>query len=132
MQLMEANNMIGFKFLSVHKLYMGYDSGFDSDSDTSIFSRMSGKELGIIVIIAIIGGFFAVQAMFGFPIKDIIRKEVTEEAKVIIKDQEGTCVVEGSDQQPRGIPDCPYKKGDTLIVTFKQGTAPIEKYHIKS
>lgn len=111
---------------------MGYDSGFDSDSDTSIFSRMSGKELGIIVIIAIIGGFFAVQAMFGFPIKDIIRKEVTEENKVILKDQEGTCVVEGSDQQPRGIPNCPYKVGDTVIVTFKQGTAPIEKYHIKS
>lgn len=110
---------------------MGYDSGFDSDSDTSIFSRMSGKELGIIVIIAIIGGFFAVQAMFGFPIKDIIRKEVTEENKVILKDQEGTCVVEGSDQQPRGIPNCPYKIGDTVIVTFKQGTAPIEKYHIK-
>ena len=111
---------------------MGYDSGFDSDSDTSIFSRMSGKELGIIVIIAIIGGFFAVQAMFGFPIKDIIRKEVTEENKVILKDQQGTCVVEGSDQQPRGIPNCPYKIGDTLIVTFKQGTASIEKYHIKS
>lgn len=110
---------------------MGYDSGFDSDSDTSIFSRMSGKELGIIIIIAIIGGFFAVQAMFGFPIKDIIRKEVTEENKVILKDQEGTCVVEGSDQQPRGIPNCPYKIGDTVIVTFKQGTAPIEKYHIK-
>ncbi|MGB7638632.1 MAG: hypothetical protein WBL88_13800 [Nitrososphaeraceae archaeon] len=66
---------------------MGYDSGFDSDSDTSIFSRMSGKELGIIIIIAIIGGFFVVQAMFGFPIKDLIRKEVTEEAKVVLKDQ---------------------------------------------
>ena len=62
---------------------MGYDSGFNSDSDTSIFSRMSGKELGIIIIIAIIGGFFAVQAMFGFPIKDLIRKEITEEAKVV-------------------------------------------------
>ena len=111
---------------------MGYDSGFDSDSDTSIFSRMSGKELGIIIIIAIIGGFFAVQAMFGFPIKDLIRKEVTEEAKVVLKDQEGTCVVEGSDQQPRGIPNCPYNIGDTVIVTFKQGTAPIEKYYIKS
>jgi hypothetical protein len=93
---------------------------------------MSGKELGIIIIIAIIGGFFAVQAMFGFPIKDLIRKEVTEEAKVVLKDQEGTCVVEGSDHQPRGIPNCPYKIGDILIVTFRQGTAPIEKYYIKS
>jgi hypothetical protein len=125
--------MIDFKFLPVfYKSYMGYDSGFDSDSDTSsIFSRMSGKELGIIVIIAAIGGFFAVQAMFGFPIKDIIRKEVTEEAKVVLKNDQGTCVVEGADREPRGIPNCPYKIGDTLVVTFKQGTAPIEKHHIK-
>ena len=124
--------MIDFKSLPVfYKLHMGYDSGFDSDSDTSIFSRMSGKELGIIVIIIAIGGFFAVQAMFGFPIKDIIRKEVTEEAKVILKDDQGTCVVEGPDREPRSIPNCPYKIGDTLIVTFKQGTAPIEKHHIK-
>ena len=110
---------------------MGYDSGLDSDSNTSIFSRMSGKELGIIVIIAAIGGFFAVQAMFGFPIKDIIRKKVTDEAKVILKDNQGTCIVEASDREPRAILNCPYKIGDTLVVIYKQGTAPIEKYHIK-
>jgi hypothetical protein len=28
--------------------------------------------------------------------------------------------------------DCPYQVGDTLVVTFKEGTAPIEKYHLKS
>jgi hypothetical protein len=109
---------------------MGYDPEFNPEpDDTSIFSRLSGKEFGIIVILAIIGGFFAVQAMFGFPIRDIIRKEITEEDKVVLKDQQGTCVVMGSDQHPRGIPNCPYKIGDTLIVTYKQGTAPIEKYH---
>ena len=112
---------------------MGYDSGFDSHSDSSIFSRMSGKELGIIVILAIAGGFLAVQAIFGFPIKDIIiRKEITGEAKVVLKDNQGTCIVEGSDQEPRTIPNCPYKIGDKLIITFKQGTVPIEKHHIKS
>src|ERR671932_415696 len=111
---------------------MGYDSGFDSDSDSSIFTRMSGKELGIIAILAIIGGFLAVQAMFGFPIKDIIiRKEITEEAKVVLKDNQDTCIVEGSDQEPRTIPNCPYKIGDTLIITFNQGTVPIEKHHIE-
>src|SRR2546425_12907246 len=109
--------MIGF-ILAFHKSYMGYDSGFDSDHDTSIFGGMSGKKLGILVALIGIGGFFAVQAMFGFPIKDIIRKEITEEDKVVLKDLQGTCVVEGSDQQPRGIPNCPYKIGDTLIVTF--------------
>jgi hypothetical protein len=110
---------------------MGYDPGFDSDS--SIFSRMSGRELGIIVILAIVGGFLAVQAMFGFPIKDIIiRKEITGEAKVVLKDNQGTCIIEGLDQEPRTIPNCPYKTGDKLIITFKQGTVPIEKHHIKS
>jgi hypothetical protein len=109
---------------------MGYDPEFNPEPDTSIFSRISGKEFGIIVIIAIIGSFLAVQAMFGFPIKDIIRREITEQTKVILKDQQGTCVVEGSDKQPRGIPNCPYKIEDTLIVTYKQGTAPIEKYHL--
>jgi hypothetical protein len=93
---------------------------------------MSGNELGIIVVVALIGGFFAVQAMFGFPIKDvIIRKEITGEAKVVLKDNQGTCIVEGSDQEPRTIQNCPYKIGDKLIITFKQGTVPIEKYRIK-
>jgi hypothetical protein len=106
---------------------------YDSDPDSSIFSRMSGKELGIIVILAIIGGFLAVQAMFGFPIKDIIiRKEITGDAKVVLKDNQGTCIVEGSDQEPRTIPNCPYKIGDKLIITFKQGTVPIEKHRLKS
>jgi len=110
---------------------MGYDDGYDSDSNTSVFQRISSKELAIIVIITIIGGFFGVQAMFGFPINDIFRKEITEETKIILKDKQGTCVIEASDQRPRAIPNCPYNIGDTLIVTYKQGTASIEKYHIK-
>lgn len=108
---------------------MTYDSS--SGSDTSVFAGMSGKKLGILIALIGLGGFFAVQAMFGFPIKDLIRKEVTDEAKVVTKDQQGTCVVEASDHQPRGIPDCQYKKDDIIIVTFKQGTASIEKHHLK-
>ena len=112
---------------------MPYDSDFDPERDSSIFSRMSGKEFGIMVVIALIGGFFAVQAIFGFPIKDIIiRKEITAEARVVLKDNQGTCIVEGPDQEPRTISNCAYDVGDKLIITFKQGTVPIEKYHIKS
>ena len=111
---------------------MPYDSDFDPERDSSIFSRMSGKEFGIMVVIALIGGFFAVQAIFGFPIKDIIiRKEITEEAKIVLKDNQGTCIVEASDQEPRTISNCPYNIGDKLIITFKQGTVPIQKYHLK-
>ena len=49
----------------------------------------------------------------------------------MIKDQQGTCIVEASDHQPCAIPNCPYNAGDTLIVTFKKGTAPIEKYYLE-
>jgi hypothetical protein len=110
---------------------MGYDD-FESDSYSSIFSKMSGKKLAALAILIIIGAIFAVQALFGFPLKDLIRKKVTSEAKVVIKDDHGTCIVEASDRQPRSIPNCPYKVGETLVVTFKEGTAPIEKYHLKS
>jgi hypothetical protein len=109
---------------------MGY--GFDSDSDSPIFSRMSGMKMAALAIIVIIGAIFAVQAFFGFPLKDLFRKEITDEAKVIIKDNRGTCIVEASDREPRSIANCPYNVGDILIVTFKERTEPIEKYHLKS
>ncbi|MFZ0897071.1 MAG: hypothetical protein WAZ77_21425 [Candidatus Nitrosopolaris sp.] len=78
-----------------------------------------------------IGVFFGVQAMFGFPIKDLIRSDITDQVKVVIK-SEGTCVVIGSDQHPRAIPDCQYQIGDTLIITYKQGMAAVEKYQLKN
>ncbi len=102
----------------------------DADADTGLFSSMSGKKMALLVVIIIIGGFFGVQAMFGFPIKDLIRTDVTGQAKIVTK-SEGTCVVIGSDQHPRGIPDCQYKIGDTLIITYKQGMASVEKYQLK-
>ena len=105
--------------------------GYDSDSDPPIYSGMPGKKLGILVGVIALGSFIAVQAMFGFPIKDLRKKLRIEESKVVIKDQQGTCIVEASDHQPRAIPNCPYNVGDTLIVTFKKGTAPIEKYYLK-
>jgi hypothetical protein len=111
---------------------MGYDD-FDSESSASIFSQMSGKKLAALAILIIIGAIFGVQALFGFPLKDLIRKEVTSDAKVVIKDDDhGIYIVEASDRQPRSIANCPYQVGDTLVVTFKEGTAPIEKYHLKS
>ncbi|MFL6315738.1 MAG: hypothetical protein ACJ72U_06835 [Nitrososphaeraceae archaeon] len=62
---------------------------------------MSGKKLAILTVIVGLGAFIAVQAIFGFPIKDLIRKSVTDEAKAVTKDQRGTCVVEPSDHRPR-------------------------------
>jgi hypothetical protein len=110
---------------------MGYDE-FDSYSSSSILSTMSGKKLTAIVVIVIVGAFFVIQAIFGFPIRDVFRKDITDQAKVVIKDSSGTCIVEPSDKQPRSIPNCPYKVGDTLSVTFKEGTDHIEKFAPKS
>jgi hypothetical protein len=62
---------------------------------------MSGKKLAILTVIVGLGAFIAVQAIFGFPIKDLITKSVTDEAKTVTKDQCGTCVVEPSDHRPR-------------------------------
>jgi len=103
----------------------------DADARTGSFFNMPGKKMALLVVIIIIGGFFGVQAMFGFPIKDLIRSDVTDQAKVVTK-SEGTCVVIGSDQHPRGIPDCPYKIGDTLIIIYKEGMASVEKYQLKT
>ncbi|HEY7080926.1 MAG TPA: hypothetical protein VH500_14600 [Nitrososphaeraceae archaeon] len=111
------------------------DGGFgrDDDSSSSIIAKISGTKLAILASLIMIGGFFAVQAMFGFPIKDLIRNEVTDNAKVVIKDHNtNTCVVESSvDHEPRTIQNCHYNKGDTLTITYKQGTVPIEKYVLK-
>lgn len=108
---------------------MSYES--DKGTGTGLFYSMTGKKLALLAVIIIIGGFFGVQALFGFPIKDLIRADVTDQEKVVTKSG-STCVVIGSDQHPRGIPSCPYKIGDTLIITYKQGTASVEKYQLKN
>ena len=54
----------------VHNRRLGYydDSslGRDDDSSSSIFARISGARLAILAALIMVGGFFAVQAMFGF------------------------------------------------------------------
>jgi hypothetical protein len=102
----------------------------EGNDNTGLFSTIPGKKMALLVALVVIGGFFGVQAMFGFPIKDLFRSDVTDQVKVVTK-SEGTCVVIGSDQHPRGIPNCPFRVGDTLIITYKQGTALVEKYQLK-
>ncbi|HEY7078435.1 MAG TPA: hypothetical protein VH500_01965 [Nitrososphaeraceae archaeon] len=111
---------------------MGYDFDSDSDRDSSPLSRMSGKKMAALAILVIIGAVFGVQFLFGFPLKDLFRKEVSDTARVVIKDDQGTCIVESSDREPRSISNCHYKVGDLLTITYKEGTVPIEKYRLKS
>jgi hypothetical protein len=75
-------------------------------------------------------GAFLFFAIFVFPITNLIREQVTTEAKVNTKDN-GICVVETPDH-PRGISNCEYDIGDTLIVSYAQGTELILEHRIKS
>ncbi|MCC2648819.1 MAG: hypothetical protein K0R16_1622, partial [Nitrososphaeraceae archaeon] len=51
------------------------------------------------------------------------------EAKVITKN-DAICVIDTSDH-PRTISDCKYQVGDWLLVTYKNGTEPIEKHEFR-
>jgi hypothetical protein len=102
---------------------MGYD--FDSSDQQGI----AGKKLVIIFALAIIGAIFFIQFLFGFPLKELVRENVKEEAKVISKN-DSICVIETSDH-PRTISDCKYQIGDWLTVTYKNGTEPIEKHELR-
>ena len=108
---------------------------FDPDyygSDSSVFSNIAGKKLVLLIGLFCIGAFLVVQAMFGFPVKDLFRADVSDEETVIIKnDLQGTCVVEGAEHQPRVITECSYEKGDKIVVSYKQGTSSISSHHLK-
>jgi hypothetical protein len=82
--LKSGNRMI-FKF-SIVWLLVSYAP--DSNSDTPIFSGLSGKKMALLVDIIIAGGFFGIQAMFGFPIKDLIRKDVRTRLKSLPRQKE--------------------------------------------
>jgi hypothetical protein len=101
---------------------MGYD--FDSSKEQGI----STKKLVIIFGLAIIGTILFIQFILGFPLADLIRQNVTEEAKVVSKN-DAICVIDTSDH-PRTISNCKYQLGDSLIVTYKNGTEPIEKHEL--
>ena len=101
---------------------MGYD--FDSSKEQGI----STKKLVIIFGLAIIGAILFIQFILGFPLADLIRQNVTEEAKVVSKN-DAICVIDTSDH-PRTISNCKYQVGDLLIVTYKNGTEPIEKHEL--
>ena len=103
--------------------------GFESDS--SEFERMSTKKLAILFGLAFFGAFMVIQMIQGFPLVGLFtRQTVTEEVKVSLKSGD-VCVVEPSDGQPKDIQQCTYNKGDTLIVTYYQGTTKLESYRLK-
>ena len=90
------------------------------------FHDLSLKTVAIILIAA---GVIIVFAISGFQARNLFAPSVTEDAQVVIKNQEqGTCVVEGSDRVPRNISNCPYNTGDTVSITYKPQQPSIERH----
>jgi hypothetical protein len=103
---------------------MGYES------DSSEFARISTKKLAILFGLAFLGAFMVIQMVQGFPLAELLfRQTVTEEVKVSIK-QEDVCVVEPADGQPKSIQGCPYNLGDTLVVTYYEGSTKVESHSL--
>lgn len=92
---------------------------------------MSTKRLAILFGLAFFGAFMVIQMIQGFPLAQLFtRQTVTEEVEVSIKNG-NVCVVEPADGQPKDIQDCTYNKGDTLIVTYYEGSTNLESHRLK-
>ena len=91
------------------------------------FESISPKKLALIFGGAAVVIIFA---LLGSSAKNLISGSITDEAIVKIK-QGGNCIVEGADEIPRMITDCPYNVNDTILITFKAQQPAIEKHEIK-
>lgn len=91
-------------------------------------SEPSTKKLVLIFGIIAIGAFI-ILSIFVFPIKNLIRDEITAEVKILSKN-DGICVVDTADH-PRGINECPYKTGDNVLLKYKEGTSDIISHELK-
>ena len=90
---------------------------------------LSLKTLAVIIIVA---GVIIVFAISGFQARNLFAPSITEDAQVVIKnEQDGTCIVEGSDRVPRTISNCPYNTGDRVSISYKPEQPSIEKHELR-
>lgn len=73
----------------------------------------------ILALLMVVVGVVAVMFISGFQIFDVFSPGISEEVTVILK-QNGTCIVEASDNVPRQINNCTYEQGDQIEITFKR------------
>jgi hypothetical protein len=92
------------------------------------FHDLSLKTIAVIMIAA---GVIIVFALSGFQARSLFAPSITEDAQVSIKNQDGTCVVEGSDRVPRTISNCPYNTEDTISITYKAEQPSIERHELR-
>ena len=90
-----------------------------------------GKKMLIYASVAIVGIFFALQALFGFPLFKSFESDIKSDARVVIKDASGTCILEASDKIPRVIHNCPYDKEDIVTITVQEGFARYKRTQSK-
>ena len=77
------------------------------------------NNLAKVIALALVAvGVIAVFFISGFQIFDVLSPGISEEVTVILK-QNGTCIVEASDNVPRQINNCTYEQGDKIEITFK-------------
>jgi hypothetical protein len=90
---------------------------------------LSLKTLAIILIAA---GVLIVFAISGFQARILFAPSVTEDAQVSIEnEQDGSCIVEGSDRPPIIILDYPYNVGDKVSITYKPEQPLIERHELR-
>jgi hypothetical protein len=89
---------------------------------------LSLRTLALIIIAA---GVIIVFAISGFQARNLFAPSITEDVQVVIKNQDGTCIVEGSDNVPRNISNCPYNVGDTISITYKPQQPSIERHELR-
>ncbi len=82
---------------------------------------LQGLSLGKLAIILIVAGVVIVFLISGFQARDVLfAPNITEETEVIIKDEQGTCIVQAQDDVPRTISNCTYDVGDIISITYKR------------
>jgi hypothetical protein len=87
--------------------------------------------LGKLAIILIAAGAGIVFLISGFQARDVLfAPDITEETSVIIKDEQGTCIVQAEDDVPRTIENCPYNVGDIISITYKREQPAISEHNL--
>ena len=91
------------------------------------FESISPK---ILALIFAVGAVVIIFAIMGSSVTSIFSGSITDEAMVKIK-QGPNCIVEGEDEIPRTITDCPYNVNETVLITYKAQQPAIEKHEVK-
>jgi hypothetical protein len=89
---------------------------------------MSTKRLAILFGLAFFGAFMVIQMIQGFPLGDLLFRQTTTEEVIVVIKEGGVCVVEPSDRQPKRILDCPYNLGESILVSYYEGSTQVESH----